>query len=104
MFHIDDELLVDLGLGALPQEEKESLVEYLLQELELRVGTELSKDLSDEQLEQFEKVAESDDQAATTAWLEQQCPNYKEVVKQEFEKLRQEIESNRDRLLSSNNE
>jgi hypothetical protein len=100
MFQIDENFLISLGLGAMSPEDKESFISYLSEELELRVGTELSKNLSDEQLEQFEKVAESDGQGATASWLEQQCPDYKDVVKREFEKLKQEIQASRDRLLS----
>lgn len=99
MFQIDDNFLISLGLGAMSPEDKESFILYLAEELELRVGTELSKNLSDEQLEQFEKIVETGDQDATASWLEQRCPDYKDVVKQEFEKLKQEIQASRDRLL-----
>jgi hypothetical protein len=100
MFQLDDNFLASLGLGAMPADEKEAFLNYVYEELELRVGMELSKDLSDEQLEQFEKLANGDQDAALQ-WLEQHCPNYKEVVKQELDKLKEEIIASKDRLLGS---
>ena len=101
MFQLDEDFLISLGLGAMPTEEKEAFIAYVLEQLELRVGTELSKGLSDEKLEQFEKLAEARNQAGATTWLQQNCPNYKDVVKQELEKLKQEIIDGRDRLLAT---
>ena len=101
MYQLDDDFLANLGLGAMPAEEKEAFLAYLYQELELRVGTELSKALSDEQLEQFEKLVDADKTDEAMAWLEKHCPNHKEVVKQELEKLKQEVIASRDRLLES---
>ena len=101
MFKLDDNFLKSLGLGDMPAEEKDAFLSYVYEELELRVGTELSKDLSDEQLEQFEKLIDSGDQDAAMQWLEAHCPSYKQVVKQELEKLKEEIIASRDRLLGS---
>ncbi len=101
MFQLDENFLVSLGLGAMPAEEKKAFLDYVYEELELRVGTELSKDLSDEQLEQFEKLADGDDQDAALQWLEQHCPSYKQVVKQELDKLKQEIIASKERLLGA---
>jgi len=100
MFQLDEEFLTNLGLGAMPTEEKEAFIEYVLEQLELRVGTELSQGLSDEKLEQFEKLVASEDRPGATAWLEQNCPNYKDVVKQQLEQLKEEIVAGRDRLLA----
>lgn len=99
MFHLDDDFLVNLGLGDMPDDEKEAFLDYVYAELKLRVGAELSTELSDEQLEQFEKLLNGGDQEAAVAWLETHCPNYKEVVKQELDRLKEEIAASRDRLL-----
>lgn len=101
MFQLDDAFLASVGLDSMPAEEKKAFLNYVYQELELRVGTELSKDLSDEQLERFEKLADSGDQDAALSWLEIHCPNYKQVVRLELDKLKQEIIAGKDRLLGS---
>ena len=50
-------------------------MQHIYEELELRVGTKLSDGLSDEQLEQFEKIIDRD-QPSVDAWLAQYVPNY----------------------------
>lgn len=100
MFQLDDNFLTSLGLGAMPPEEKEAFLTYVYEELELRVGTELSKNLSDEQLEHFEKLIDGGDQDAALQWLEDHCPDYKKVVKEELGKLKEEIIASKDRLLA----
>ena len=85
----------------MPDDEKEAFLDYVYDELKLRVGDELSKELSDEQLEQFEKLINGGDQDAAVTWLDKHCPNYKEAVKQELERLKEEIIASRDRLLDS---
>lgn len=96
---LDDNFLVTLGLGDMPSDEKKAFLQHLYQELELRVGTELSKNLTDEQLEEFEKLINANDQQGAMQWLETNCPNYKDVVKAEIEKLRDEIMQNKDAIL-----
>jgi Protein of unknown function (DUF5663) len=99
MFQLDDNFLASLGLGDMLAEEKKAFLSYLYEELELRVGTVLSKGLSDDQLEQFEKLIDGGQQEEALTWLEQNCPNYRDVVKAELEKLKQEITANKDKLL-----
>ncbi|SRR6266702_8940470 len=101
MFQLDDNFLASLGLGVMPADEKAAFLDYIYEELELRVGAELSKGLSDEQLEHFEKLIDGGDQDAALQWLGQHCPNYREVVEQELERLREEIIASKDRLLGS---
>jgi len=104
MFQLDEDFLIRLGLGAMPREEKEAFIEYVLEQLQLRVGTELSRGMSDAKLEQFEKLVEAKDQAGATAWLQQNCPNYKQVVQQELETIKEEILAGRERLLAPDEE
>lgn len=99
MFKLDDDFLASLGLATMPPQEKKDFLQHIYDELEYRVGAELSKGLSDEQLEEFEELMEEDDQTRALHWLEVNCPNYKEVVAAELEKIKQEILANRDRLV-----
>jgi hypothetical protein len=137
MFQLDDTFLADVGLGNMPEAEKQPFLQHIYQELELRVGTRLSEGMSDEQLAQFEAIIDrkmevvdswlmqyvpgyqsdqsflqmqqatqlaADDIAlkaefASTKWLEFNRPNYRDVVKQVLEELKQEIRSNAASLL-----
>jgi len=101
MFQLDDNFLVNLGLGAMPSNERVAFLEFTNQQLKLRVGTELSKSLSNEHLDYFEKLFDSGDPAAVSQWMAQYCPNYEQIVAQEFEKIKEDIILVRDRLLTS---
>ena len=99
MFQFDDNFLQQLGLGSMPQEQKQAFLQHLYEELELRVGTRLSEGMSDEQLGEFEKLIDAQDDAGALRWLEAHRPNYKDVVSEELEKLKQEVITNRDLIL-----
>ena len=60
MFQLDDKFLADIGLNDLPDEQKQAFLQHIYEELELRVGTRLSDGLSDQQLEEFEKIIDRD--------------------------------------------
>lgn len=101
MFQFDDKFLQDLGLGAMPDDQKQAFLQHLYEELELRVGTRLSQGMSDEQLGDFEKLIDADDQAGALKWLETNRPNYKDVVAEELEKLKNEVAANKDKILGA---
>lgn len=75
MFSLDDKFLEDIGLTDLPEEQKKAFLQHIYEELELRVGTQLSEGLSDQQLEEFEKIIDKD-QAVINAWIGQYAPDY----------------------------
>jgi hypothetical protein len=95
MQQIDDNFLADLGLGNLDSDKKQVLVQQLLETLQLRVGTRLSEDLTDEQLDDFERtVGSQDDPAAGEEWLKRNNPNYANIVSEEVAKLKDDLRSN----------
>jgi len=75
MFQLDDKFLADIGLHELPDEQKQAFLQHIYEELELRVGTRLSDGLSDQQLEQFEKIIDRD-QATIDGWVATYAPDY----------------------------
>lgn len=75
MFQLDDQFLADIGLNTLPDEQKQAFLQHIYEELELRVGTRLSDGLSDQQLEEFEKIIDRD-QATIDGWLTAHVQNY----------------------------
>lgn len=99
MFQLDDTFLQGLGLGDMPEEQKEAFLQHLYEELELRVGTRLSEGMSNEQLKQFEALIDANDEQGALSWLETNRPNYKQVVEEELEKLRQEVVANKDKIV-----
>lgn len=101
MFTLDDNFLASLGLGDMPADEKTAFLEHLYSELELRVGTALATNLTDDQLGEFERLVQGNNQEKVFEWLEANCPNYKDVVAVEMEKLRQEILAGKDQILAA---
>ena len=101
MFKIDDNLLQELGLGALPPEEKSKMLNHIYETLEMRVGTNLAQKMTDQQLDEFEGFINKNDEASALKWLETNFPNYKEVVADELEKLKTEIKASAPQIMSS---
>lgn len=94
MLKLDNNLLEELGLGGLPEDQKRAMLQHIYETLELRVGTDLANQMTDQQLEEFEKFIDDGgdaNQAQALQWLETNLPNYKQVVNEVFEALKGEI-------------
>jgi hypothetical protein len=91
MFKLDNNFLVSLGLGTLPVDEKNKLLAYIYETLELRVGMRLAQQMTDAQLDEFESFIERNDESGALQWLEANFPNYKQVVSEELDKLQAEV-------------
>lgn len=88
---LDNNLLDELGLSALPAEEKSKMLAHIYETLEMRVGVRLAEQMSDQQLDEFEGFINANDEAGALRWLESTFPAYKQVVAEEFDKLKAEI-------------
>jgi hypothetical protein len=75
MFQLDEKFLEEIGLNALPEEQKKPFLQHIYDELELRVGTKLSEGMTDEQLEEFESIIDRND-SVVNQWLVNNVPNY----------------------------
>ncbi|MEI9913663.1 MAG: DUF5663 domain-containing protein [Candidatus Saccharibacteria bacterium] len=101
MIQINDALLTEIGLGSLPQEDKRGLLNHIYETLELRVGMRLADQMTNEQLDEFEKYFEARDDKGAFNWLESNFPNYKDIVQQEFDKLKAEVAQSAPQILSA---
>ena len=97
---IDDTLLDELGLSALPAQDKSSLLKHIYETLEMRVGMRLAEQMTNAQLDEFERFFNAQDDAGAFHWLESNFPNYKEIVADEYAKLKQEVAQNAPKILS----
>lgn len=75
MFQLDDTFLEEVGLGSLPPEQKQAFLEYFREQLEIRVGTQLSEGMSDAQLTEFESFIDRDEEKVN-AWIAANVPDY----------------------------
>ncbi len=104
MFKLDNSLLEELGLAALPTEEKNKMLAQIYETLEMRVGMKLAEQMTNEQLDEFEAFIDRNDEAGALTWLETNFPNYKQVVADELEKLKLEIKQSSADIIAALNQ
>jgi len=92
----NEEFLREVGLAAMPEDERKAFLDYAQEELEVRIGEEIAKGVAPEKMSEFDAAA-SDEEALR--WLEENRPDYKDVVKKTAEELREEISRNREKIL-----
>ena len=94
----DEQFLQEMGLSAMPEEQKQQFLAYVQEELEIRVGERISEGLSEEQLAEFDRIT---DQFEAAEWLERNRPDYREIVDRTISEMKEEIRANRSRLVPS---
>lgn len=92
----DEKFLQEMGLQAMPEEQKQQFLDYIQEELEIRIGERISKGLTPTQLNEFDMITEPLEAAK---WLEKNRPDYREIVNRTIEEMKQEIRANRSKLL-----
>ncbi len=93
----DEHFLQEMGLEQMPENQKQDFLNYLQEELEVRIGERISRGLSEPQLNEFDMIT---DQAAATRWLEVNRPDYREIVNRTIEEMKAEIRANRAQLIA----
>ena len=93
----DEKFLREVGLAVMPEEEKRAFLDYVQEELEVRVGEEIAEGLSEEKMKEFEE-AETDE--AAEKWLNENKPNYREIVQETIRDLKEEISRNKEKILA----
>lgn len=136
MFQINESFLEGLGLESMNEDDKKNFLEYVQDQMELRIGERISSDMGNEKQDEFAKLADGDEaitnevmmryphfeddevytsilnssdgnkeiatnQYATLKWLEENCPNYQEVVRNTIDEIRKEIKDNKDQILAA---
>lgn len=81
----------------MPEDQKRAFLEYAQEELEVRVGEEIAAGMTEEKMREFE-AAQTDEE--TEKWLNENKPNYREIVTKTIEEFKEEISRNRDKILA----
>lgn len=92
----DENFLKEMGLSAMPENKKQDFLKYIQEELEVRIGARISKGLPDDKLQEFDNITDVNEAAK---WLEQNRPDYREIVNRCIEEMKQAISHNRAELL-----
>lgn len=67
----------------------------------MRVGMRLADQMTNDQLDEFERYFEAKDETGAFKWLETNFPNYRDIVKQEFDKLKLEVSQSASQILAA---
>ena len=86
MFQLDDQFLIDVGLGGLPEEQKKPFLQHTYDQLERKVGVRLSEGMTDEQLAEFESIIDRK-QEVVDQWIATHAPNFQ--TEEIFQRLAQ---------------
>lgn len=92
----DEKFLQEMGLSAMPEDQKQKFLDYVQEELEVRIGERISKGLTETQLNEFDAIS---DPLEAAKWLEENRPDYREIVTRTIEEIKEEIRANRAKLL-----
>ena len=96
----DDKFLQEMGLSAMPEDLKQKFLDYVQEELEVRIGERISRGLTEVQLNEFDLITDVDE---ARKWLEKNRPDYREIVNRTIEEMKEEIRANRAALISGTN-
>ncbi|MDO5480480.1 MAG: DUF5663 domain-containing protein [Candidatus Saccharibacteria bacterium] len=95
--NFDENFLQEMGLSAMPADKKQEFLNYIQEELEVRIGERISKGLTEEQLQEFDSIIGTDEAAK---WLEKNRPDYREIVNRSIQEMKDAIAKNRTKLLN----
>lgn len=138
MYSIDNSFLEQVGLSSMPEEQKGPFLEYAQEQLEVRIGEQMSAVLSEAQLDEFEKIINNDPEVISTwatrlgdykrdtvfttilenlsgdpddpevltsyitaKWLDQNCPQYTQIIENSLSGLKEEVSSQRNSFLAA---
>ncbi len=97
MIRVDDNFMMEVGLGDMPEAEARAFIDHAEEELEVRVGQKLSENLSDAELIEFTQI---EDAMEARNWLENKIPGFQEVVLKVFRDFKDEIRAQRSQILA----
>ena len=92
----DEKFLQEMGLSAMPEDQKQQFLDYVQEELEIRIGERISRGLTETQLNEFDMIM---DPAEAAKWLEKNRPDYREIVNRTINEMKEESRANRAKLI-----
>lgn len=88
----DKKLIEELGLSKLPEDRQLYYLSAYYETLSIRTSIALEEELSDEQLDEFEKLHEKAASDETIQeWLKNAIPKYDEIVAAEEKSLKHDL-------------
>lgn len=94
--YITEDDLAAVGIDA--KEDMAKLLTHLNEQLEERVGTEITESLSDEKLEEYLKLSETASDEEIGKWLQANVPELQQIAQDEIDILLGELAENGDAI------
>lgn len=88
---LDDQFFKDVGLSALPEATRHDLAAHLVEKLEYAVGARLVREMPEGATERFQELAAAGDDAGCLALLEREVPGHRDVAREEFTRMIDEV-------------
>jgi hypothetical protein len=89
--NVDDEFLKEMGLDGLDEEDKQTALANILFTLNLNVGMRVADQLTEEQLEEFDRLSRPGaDEEKLAYWIALNVPNHADLIEEEALKMRDE--------------
>jgi hypothetical protein len=89
-FKLDNQFLLDLGLGDLPEAQKKAFLQHIYSELEIRVGEKLTQGMNDAMLDEFGYFVDKNIDRMKE-WFAAHVPDY--TAQPDYQKLQQNAAS-----------
>ena len=85
-------MLWRLGYRNLTKQQVSDALREIYEALEMSVGMRIAEQLNGRQLEEFEKIMATGIEDRGVAWLKETLPGYREVVRDEYDRLQRRLE------------
>jgi hypothetical protein len=92
MIKIDEQLLVELGIHTGSELDNRS-IENISSMLETNVSLRMLNELGEEKVDELSKLIDEADEEAANKWLEANYPGYQEIIKEEFQLIKKDIDA-----------
>lgn len=89
-YTITENDLKEIGVS-LTGAELTSLLEHLNDELSGRVSEAILRELSDEQIDQYNEISKTADEDVIEKWMSEQIPDFEQIVQDEIDTVLSEI-------------
>ena len=97
----DDKFFDQVGLGPMKAEDRGPFAKYVRERLEIRIGSRFTRQMTNQQVDELNKILDNPDKQVVSDWLSNNIPNYKGTVSEEVARLKSEIKANSAAILAA---
>ena len=82
-------------------EDRPSFAKYARERLEVRIGSRFTRQMTNQQVDELNKILDNPNKQVVSDWLGNNIPNYKNAVAEEVARLKSEIRANATAILAT---